>query len=505
MRAFHSASRRLAILACFHLPVLAAPAAGQLIPLRTEPIVRADGFEFLPSRQLAMGGVTIAFSDTLGDAWSNPAAAARLSGVHVFGSPVTYRVSGPAGGGGALPLGVIGRSGAWFGAGAVALQSVEPGRTSTSGGPIFIDELDVRGPELPQIIAEEGTSPAGTSRYAFGLLGRAWQERGLAIGGSVVAARRHAVDGIGLLYGESAGLDASGAMATFRLGLLAESSDGRSFEAVVVHSRTRMAHDVTYPDPFWDPETQQQVMALRDEHNTDEADVWGLQLVHARPLADSWQIGWTVTANLTTSPGVPRYDAPRDGVADIEAGRAEGGALNLGVGIAGVAGGIRLGADLVYEPIRNRIWGEDATGTTIENRIRYSNVIVRSGAAHEWQLGGAIDAADLRFGLAARLVDYRLAQFDHRLDAGRDAHDRWLEWMPTWGGGLHFGDTELRYHGSVLNGTERPRDASTFPRCIDICIQPLGPGPWPGNRLEPRPVSVVSHQLFVSVPVGGAR
>ena len=502
MRTFRPATAMVALAPVAVLVLAATPAAAQVIPDRVAPLVRADGFELLPSRQLGMGGVSIALGDTFGDPWSNPASAARITGARVFGSPIAYGVSARAGGGGALPVGVIGRSGPWFGAGAVALQTVQPGGTEPFTGPVL--------EEAPPLI-EGGLEPARGSMYGFALLGRSWPERGLSLGASVVGARRHAVDGIGLLYADSHGLESSGVAATFRLGLLGEASDGRSFEAVAVHSRTRMVHDVTYAEWLWDPEAQMPTMTPREERNAEDADVWGLQLLHARPIAPGWRIGWLVTANLASHPAVPRYDNPRNGVTDIAAGRGETRAWNIGVGVARDDGPVSIGADLVYEPIRSLIRGEDGTGPTIENRIHYSNGIARIGAAREWRLARGLGVADARLGLAARLVDYRLAQVDHRQEAGRDEHRRWVEWSPTWGGGLRLGDVMVRYHASILYGTERPGVSTPRFHPCDECFfaepaesAPL-PGRVPGGALEPVAVTVVTQQLFVSVRVGGAR
>ncbi|HUG41646.1 MAG TPA: hypothetical protein VMM12_14250 [Longimicrobiales bacterium] len=485
--------------ATLSLALLAGPAAGQVIPIRTPPIVRADGFELLPSARLGMGGVSIAFQDTLGDPWSNPATGARVRGARVFGSAIAYGVSDRAGGGTALPVGAIAGSGQWFAAGALAIQSVEPGRV---GG--FTDPVLEAGGEG----RERDARPSRESMYAYALLGRSWPERGLSVGGSVVAARRHAVDGIGLLYGESERVEATGAVATYRLGLLGEWSGARSFEAVAVHSRTRMTHDVLYADWFWDPDTQFPAWEPREERNADEADVWGLQVVHARPLTAGWRIGFLGTANRVVYPGVPRYDAPSDGVTDVEGGRGEAHAYNLGVGVAGDAGLMRLGLDLVYEPILSRIRGEDAAGTTVDNRMRYSNGIVRIGAGREWRSEGGPSVVDARLGVSARLVDYRLAQFDHRQAAGRNEHARWVEWGPAWGGGIRLGDVEVRYYASMLQGTERPLAwAPQFVDCNDVCLASVAilPGPAPDDRVDTRAVTVVTQQVFVSVPLGGVR
>ena len=53
--------------------LLPATAPGQLIPIKTVPIAQADQFDLFPSRNLAMGGVSIAIDDPWLDPFVNPA------------------------------------------------------------------------------------------------------------------------------------------------------------------------------------------------------------------------------------------------------------------------------------------------------------------------------------------------------------------------------------------------------------------------------------------------
>lgn len=488
MHRFQLATLPLALLAA-----LAAPAAAQIIPLRTAPLVRADGFDVLPSRHLGMGGVSIAVRDTLADASVNPAAAGRLTGAWAFGSPVAYGVSKNGGGGGALPVGVIGPAGGLFGAGAFAAQTVQPGelRSFSQVGPTFGEE-------------EEG--PSRGSAYGFALLGRSWPERGLSVGGSVMGARRGALDGLGLVYGESERVESSGTEAEFRLGVVREWSGGRSLEAVAVHSRTRMTHDVTYVDFFWDPETQQPTPRPREERYADEADLWGLHVVHARPLAPGWRVGWLATANFVAQPRVPRYDLPRNGILNIASGEGEAHAYNVGVGLARDRGPVRLGLDLLYEPIWTRLHGEDGTGVALENRVRFRNGILRTGAGRTWRLDDAGSTVEAQVGVLTRLVRYRVTQLDHGRAEVRRHEDGWMEWTPTWGTAFRLGDVEIRYHGSIAYGTSRPGGGAPEPRaCPCVMAADIMPGPAPGDRTAHGPVRVVTQQVLISVPVGRVR
>lgn len=483
---------QLATLSLALLAALAAPVAGQIIPIRTAPLVRADGFDVLPSRHLGMGGVSIAFRDTLGDPSVNPATAGRMTGARAFGAPVAYGVTGNGGGGGALPVGVIGRAGGWFGAGAFAAQTVQPGELGGFGGfgPTFIEEEE---------------APSRGSTYGFALLGRSWADRGLSVAGSVLAGRRGAVDGIGLVYGESDRVASSGTVAAFRLGVVGEWSGGRSIEAVAVRSSTRMTHDVTYTDFFWDPETQQPTPRPREERYADEADVWGLHVVHSRPLAPGWRVGWLATANRVANPSIPRYDLPRNGILNISSGEGEAYAYDFGVGFARDGGPVRLGLDLLYEPIWTRLRGEDRTGAALENRIRFRNAVVRTGAGRTWQLKTPGSAIEAQVGVLTRLVGYQLTQLDHGRAEVRRHEDGWVEWTPTWGTVFRLGDVEVRYHGSIAYGTSRPGGAAPEPQpCFCVALEIL-PGPAPADRMAHGPVRVVTQQVLISVPVGKVR
>ena len=107
----------------------AVPTAAQLVSIRTVPISQSHQFDLLPSLRRGMGGISIAVDDSLSDPFTNPAMGARLGASRFFGSPALYSVSSRAGAGRALPLGVLVKSGHWFGGGSLALQQ-EIGRAS---------------------------------------------------------------------------------------------------------------------------------------------------------------------------------------------------------------------------------------------------------------------------------------------------------------------------------------------------------------------------------------
>src|SRR5437773_1283432 len=93
--------------------------------------------------------------------------------------------------------------------------------------------------------------------FAFALLSTTLPGSGISLGGSVSWAKLRALDGVDLLYPGSTRVTQFGETVDARLGLLKEWEGDRSFEAIVLHERFRMTHDVTFLDTFWNPGTQQ--------------------------------------------------------------------------------------------------------------------------------------------------------------------------------------------------------------------------------------------------------
>src|SRR5687767_2399459 len=96
---------------------------GQLITPKTVPIHQGEQFGIYPSQWPSMGGVSIALVDTIGDPWSNPAKATRLT----FGSlqvmPFTHHAT--QGGGRTLPVSILQTGGSFAGGALFSLQEVE--------------------------------------------------------------------------------------------------------------------------------------------------------------------------------------------------------------------------------------------------------------------------------------------------------------------------------------------------------------------------------------------
>jgi len=495
--------------------LLAPAASAQLISIRTVPM-GSEQFEIFPSQNLGMGGVSIALPDTLLDPFRNPAKSTRLDSGRLYGSPVLYRVSQNAGAGRTLPIGAFAKLGSWYSGLALALQEVEPSGPSFSP-PILL--TDTRG-GAPQVVPQV---PASTrshgNAFAFASMGRTLPGTGLSLAGSVRWRKLNAVDGVDMLYARSQSIQQFGHVLDARLGLLKEWAGGPSFEALVLHNRFKMTHDVTYQDLFWDPATQRTSTVPRLEENLDETLAWGLHVAYQRPLRQSgWRWGWLATANRMSHPQMPNYEVVNVGISPIPWDPGHSHAYNLGVGISRVTGPVRFGIDAIYEPIWSYTWGEAATpiatrtggtipigGKTIENHFRFSNALVRMGISQEQSLGTA--AVGFQFGVMARSLHYWLGQFDNVSVAGRDQEEQWTEWTPTWGAVLRFPELEIRYQGRMTTGTGRPGvfgGGGPVPLAVDAAANILTA---PSGPLTMGDVRVFAHQVTVSLPLvlGGAR
>jgi hypothetical protein len=488
------------------LPALATTASAQLISIKTVPLAQGDQFDIFPSYNSGMAGVSIALADTLADPFVNPAMGARVRGTRFFGSPTFYRVSSDAGGGRTLPLGAFVRSRSGFAGIALALQQVDASRRNN---PFFAPDLLDVSVAPPEALSQRSRD----NRFAFAMLGNVFPETGISLGASVLWAGLNMVDGVDLLYAGSQNIKQFGGMVDVRLGLLKEWKADRSLEAVLVHNRFGMTHDVTYLDWFWDPTQQRQAARPRVEHNPDRTNTWGLHVEYERPLtASGVRIGWLATANVLSHPKIPNYELmniPRD------PGRSH--AYNLGVGLSRVNGPATFGIDLIYEPIWSHTWADAAApverrlggtipagGKTIENDFRFSNAIARVGVTENIPLGGPA-AASIQLGLAVRSIHYWLEQYDNVQSFGRSQEEGWLEWTPAWGMSVHFPELEIRYRGRLTSGTGRPGVAGGQgggdPRVLQaadsrasILLAPSGP-------LTLDPVRVTTHQISLSLPL----
>ena len=478
------------------MSMLSGPATAQLISLKTVPVAAGDQFLLFPSHTLGMGGVSIALEDAVFDPFVNPAKGARLGRAHVFATPMYYNVSNNAGSAGALSVGAL-FGGQIFGGGMVALQQIKRG--DNFFGPVPLWDVAILPPNAL-------SQRSATNKYGFLMIGTRLPGD-LSVAASGFFADLNAIDGVEHLYAMALNIDQSGHLRDLRLGLTKTFAGERTVEAVALYRRFDMRHDVTYVDWvivdslnwIWEQRT-------RVEANLDKTDTWGLQVGYVQPIGrHGWRVGGTLTGNWKDHPKIPNYE-----IMNIPRDPGTSTAFDIGVGVAKVAGPTTFGIDVVYEPGTSDTWAEaeaaiptaggdtiPAGGRTIENEFGFSNAFVNVGLAR------VVGPAVLQLGLGIRAYDYELDQWDHVEETARRQTEQWIEWVPSWGARVHWGDLEVRYAGRVTTGTGRPGTAwdgavagraEDFALANDILLAPEGP-------LTLQDVTVLTHQVSVSIPL----
>jgi len=472
-------------------------AAAQFIALKTLPVASGDQFLIFPSENLGMGNVSIALDDALLDPFVNPAKTSRISQPYVFATPTFYSISNNAGNAQTLPAGALFNSRGWFGGGSVALQQLE--RQALSGPNTFWGGQN--------LLSER----SATNKYAYLNFGRLFPGA-IALAGSAFYADLKAVDGVEHLYAGAVGIDQWGSMADFRVGLTKEWSGNRAAEAVILHNRFDMDHDVEYLDwvlvdsvpwPEWEPRS-------RTQHGRDVTRTWGLHLGYVQPIGTSgWRVGGILTANLKSHPNIPSYvleyipeEPPKD--------PGNSSAFDIGVGFSRTTEHTTFAFDLVYQPAFSDTWAEadsatatirgdtiPAGGKILENTFRFGNAFLGLGVTQR------VGMASLQLGLQVRAYDYHLDQWDNVEETSRRQDEQWMEWAPSWGVSFRFTGLELRYQGRVTTGTGRPGVASDWAWAEDrLDAAAAGDIVWaPDAPLTLQDATVMTHQISVSVPI----
>lgn len=411
----------------------AMPLQAQLITPKTVPIHQGEQFGIYPSQWPAMGGVSIALVDTLGDPWGNPAKATRLTSGSLQVMPFTHHAT--AGGGRTLPVSILQTGGSFAGGALFSMQEVEF-RNAAWNAPL--------------------SDRRASNQYFTGLLARRFGN-GLSIGAGVSSADLRGVDGVSALYDGNDRVRQSGDQLDLRMGVTKDFAAGATLELVGVHNRYTMTHDVHFPMQWrWvgcapctgiapcPPCTPTQVPE-RNEHHEDRSNISGVHAVFLTPqTSGGWRMGYLLTANRLSHPKLPDYQLPT--VQSIPRDPGNTNAFNFGFGAARVMGNSTFGIDVIREPMSSHTWADAARDTmdvegsviragahTIDNRFKFSNSRINVGIAHDFP--GAIDsvtAIGLQFGVSMRAINYTLDQTNHVTRASRSQDEGWTEWTPTF-------------------------------------------------------------------------
>ena len=476
-----------------------APVAGQSMSLKTVPIATGEQYLVFPSKSLAMGGLSVAYDDPLGEAFGNPAKGVRLRGTRLIAAPTAYDGSGVEVAGQTLPLSLTLGGARWFGTATVALQQLEtPNRQQFWWMPV----------ETQSLLEDD----AGTNAYLAGSLGTKLDDR-TAVGVSVYQADLDAIDGVGQLYANSMSISQSGSITDFRAGLLRELGGDRRLEGMVGRSEVDMTHDVVYVNWLpWDPaHPNNPRTTTRLEKNLDHTITWSGSVRYTAPTSDPGvRYGLVLIGNTKSHPKLPNYDLvqiPRD--------PGNSAIFGLGAGITSQQGGTMIGAELLLQPGNSHTWAfaDSVTTTpggtlqvgdkTVDNEFRFANWTMALGLDHQWRTAG------VQLGLRVNRYGYHLDQENYLEDRSIETDEDWIEWSPSFGGNLKLGRAELMYTGRwVAKGFDYPngwfgwgedRDVINAPGDFamggnDFLVAPTRPADLPDFR-------VMTHRFTVVVPL----
>jgi len=475
--------------------VVAGAARAQLVTPRTVPVFQNQQFDILPSALAGMGGVAIALDDSLPDAFVNPAKAARIRVGSMFAAPFRHGITGDRGGGRTLPLGGMGASGAW-----------------TFGGTFALQQLD-RGGVMSW--AANNSDRTATNQY-LSLTTARRLPRGVSVGASASFSALNAVDGVDLLYGGSDRILQSGSTADVRVGLTKDFDRGASLDVILLHNRFEMTHDVHFTNTVWDQGLRRPITTERSEVNDDRTNIWGAHAEFTKPVGnDGWRIGWIGTVNALSHPKIPNYvlqNIPRDPGSTV--------GVNAGIGVARVRGGVTVGADLILEPMWANTWADAAKDTTIagggiiragfktvENDFRFSNTLLRIGAAREFAIGkDSASRLGVQLGLGLYSINYTLGQQNNVLRTFRTQKESWMEWTPTFG--LSWRSKGMTVHFAAQS-TCGGSDCMTFGDRVEV-VSPASGGDRtttstiiaaPSSALRFNGGTASSKKIWVSLPV----
>ena len=436
---------------------------GQIISVKTIPLITTVQFSLAPSYNAGMGGVSIAIDDSLADGFLNPARLAALNRSMIYTAPYQDSWqdplstdawnSPPATQQGrqvlgsqaqAIPVGIIRRlhmaSGRLEITTALALAVEKLRHASHSrmfqdpdtwewNGPLRISAVNL---PLSAMVAVN------------------FPQRGLSLGAGFDAVLIRAVDGVPMLYPGADQLRQNGNMAHYRVGASLTGSEGSRLDGLLLYRRYHMEQEAIYA---W----QDNLL------NKDEEQSWLLQLKGRIPVEDQAQLGLELTGQYKWHPKLPDYPAqqiaiPRDpGI--TKAGR-------VGLGFSSRVKRLRVALDVELELIDSRTWGDTTAAV-----IGVDGQTIPAGDPlfkNDYILTNAALRLGLEFRIHARLrvqggwsvrqtsIDYFHEDFVTGEKISNTPQNWWKEPALTAGLVAQVGPTEWIFHTRVQYGTGRP-------------------------------------------------
>ncbi len=476
---------------------------GQVISVKTLPLILTQQFVNAPSYNAGMANITIALDDDLADGFLNPARITAMDKNLFYLAP--YRDSWSkrtvfnnwwsnqdrALHGSmvqALPAGVVNHikiaDGLMRITTGLALSFEQLRHTSHSRQ--FRDTLSGLW-NGPLQMSVKNLSMSAVTAIQF-------PEKGLSVGVGVDAIQLRGVDGIPLLYPGARELLQDGKLTQYRLGISIDRPQETRLDILLFHKRYHMEQEAVYD---WQGNI----------HNKDSEKSWLVQVKGCRLMEDRAQLGFELTGQWKWHPKIPDYPAPEISI-PRDPGITRAG--RIGVGFSNRAGKLLMAVDIASEIINSHTWGDTtAPVTTDDNQIIkagdplfrndyfFTNAFICIGM--EYQIGKGLR---VQGGWSTRQysMDYYHKDYVTGEKITATPQNMWKEPVLTGGIIAKIGQMEWIFQTSKRSGTGMPTQGGWAPWGIfgwerafiatgDILAPPTG--------MAYENTSVVMHRLIV--------
>jgi len=449
----------------------------QFISVKSLPVVTGDQFFIYPSKNISMGGVSIALDDPWLDPFVNPAKGKQI-------------VEENLGGARTLPGSLFAKYQDWFVVLSASFQQLEGANTSNSDW-----------------FRSQPFGPSdrySDNKYGYAGIGMHLPLDGFSVGGGIFMADLNAMSGVDLLYNNSVDINQSGEMTELRGGIYYGDKTS-SFEAIGLYNNFDMLHKVSYWDWDWNNDQTELIQQLRIDKNLDHTDTYGIHLKYREKFEeDGPAIGAIFTYNWKTHPKIPNYE-----IMNIPRDPGNTWAYNFGIGIGKESEQTRFGLEFVFEPVWSNTWAsaeeEIATGNggtilpgekTVENNFTFHNWIARAG------FNKTFGIYEFSIGLQVYDRSYTLDQYDYIQQSIRSQDESWTEKIISWGAVLHFSRFDLKYTGRISTGAGIPSlSRSGIWSRNDLRMEAADFIAAPSGNMDIDERASYTHQFLIQIPL----
>lgn len=475
-------------------------AVAQSIPVKTYPLLTGKGVTSEISGNVGLGGVSIAYADSLAEPFENPASLMSVGRNVLAVSPgwsswslgSTNRASWPVNSGSHVRT-TEERSRAY--SLPISLAVIQRTEGFALGAEVGYQRI-ASGHYLNEEWGDATNSTTSTTDHSFGA--NNWTERlsvavplpglSMSLGAGIGYTDIRGIDGLQFLYPDVRELTVAGSNLQTRLGVSGQFAQSDMYSLAVGYEQLDVRQHAVFD---WAPTV----------NNQDITKTWLAQARYRLRLSDRMGVGLMATGNRKDHPKISEYpisSVPRD--------PAVTWAFNLGAGASwNISSDAMFTIEGIVEPIDSKTWVEAAEDRTLSdgtvilkgepeqhNDYSFLNYIVRFGASVQAESWLA-----LKFGAETHIYSF---DFHHKNNiSGREQwvtpQSRWTEVEVSGGAEVRAGAWTLEYVARVLNG-EGLLEQSFSPILFDDNRAASDDFLLPPNgNIRVTPVMVVSHQL----------